>query len=132
MAYDKTFRKRVIEYKDAGHTVKQVNEAFGVDSRRYYSWKKQLEETGSLEYRPPKERRGKINKSELLLTLEEHPDWYLREFAEKFNACLQVVDKMFKKPGVTRKKNIYLFGESAGRVPETDCRNTGRDPGICG
>jgi transposase len=88
MAYDKIFRKRVIEYKDAGHTFKQVNEAFGVDSRRYYSWKKQMEETGSLEYRAPKERRGKIDKSELLLALEEHPDWYLREFAEKFNVCL--------------------------------------------
>jgi transposase len=104
MAYDKIFRKRVIEYKDAGHTFKEVNEAFGVDSKRYYSWKKQLEETDSLEYRPPKERRGKINKSELLLMLEEHPDWYLREFAEQFNVCLQAVDNMFKKLGVTRKK----------------------------
>jgi hypothetical protein len=32
MVYDKIFRKHVIEYKDAGHTFKQVNEAFGVDS----------------------------------------------------------------------------------------------------
>jgi hypothetical protein len=57
----------------------------------------------------------------------------LREFAEKFNVCLQAVDKMFKKLGVTRKRNIYMFGEigeSTGRVPETDCRNTGREPGI--
>jgi transposase len=38
-----------------------VDEAFGVDSKRYYNWKKQLEETGSLEYRPPKERNGKMN-----------------------------------------------------------------------
>jgi hypothetical protein len=43
MAYDKIFRKRVIEYKDAGHTFKEVTGAFGVDSKRYYSWKKQLE-----------------------------------------------------------------------------------------
>ncbi|MDR2096989.1 MAG: helix-turn-helix domain containing protein, partial [Spirochaetaceae bacterium] len=71
MAYDVLFRKRVIEYKDAGHTFKEVNEAFGVDSKRYYSWKKQLEETGSLEYSAPKERRGKIDKSELLRLLEE-------------------------------------------------------------
>jgi hypothetical protein len=38
--------------------------------------------------------------------LEEHPDWYLREFAEKFNVCPQAIDKMFKKPGVTRKKKL--------------------------
>jgi hypothetical protein len=40
MAYDEKFRRRIIEYKDAGHTFKEMNEAFGVDSNRYYSWKK--------------------------------------------------------------------------------------------
>jgi hypothetical protein len=40
MAYDVVFRRRVIEYKNAGHTFKEVNEAFGVDSKRYYSLKK--------------------------------------------------------------------------------------------
>jgi hypothetical protein len=33
-----------------------VDEAFGVDPKRYYILKKQLEETGSLEYKPPGER----------------------------------------------------------------------------
>jgi hypothetical protein len=42
---DKIFRKRVI---DAGHTLKEVNEAFRVDSKRYYTWEKQLEETSPL------------------------------------------------------------------------------------
>jgi transposase len=106
MAYDVVFRKRVIEYKNAGHTFREVYEAFGVDSKRYYNWKKQLEETGSLEYRSPKERRGKIDKEELIRLLREHPDWYLREFAEKCNVCLQAIDKMFKKLGVTRKKKL--------------------------
>jgi hypothetical protein len=40
MAYDVVFRKRVIGYKDAGHTFKEAEEAFRVDSKRYYSWKK--------------------------------------------------------------------------------------------
>jgi ABC-type glycerol-3-phosphate transport system substrate-binding protein len=39
-----------------------LNKAFGVDSKRYYSWKKQLKQTGSLEKRTPQERSGKINK----------------------------------------------------------------------
>jgi transposase len=106
MAYDVIFRKRVIEYKNAGHTFKEMYEAFGVDSKRYYSRKKQLEETGSLEYKPPKERNGKINKKELLRLFEEHPDRYLREFAERFNVYPQAIDKMFKKLGVTRKKKL--------------------------
>jgi transposase len=111
MAYDKKFRRRVIEYKDAGHTFKKVYEAFGVDPKRYYSWKKQLEETGSLEKKPSRERERKINKSELARLAEEHPDWYLREFAERFNVCPQAIDKMLKKLGITRKKNFYVFGK---------------------
>ncbi|MDR1232292.1 MAG: transposase [Spirochaetaceae bacterium] len=113
MAYDKKFRQRVIEYKDAGHTFKEVNEAFGVDSKRYYCWKKQLEETGSLEKKPPKERSRKINKSELVRLAEEHPDWYLREFAEKFNVCPQAIDKMLKKLGITRKKKLLRIRKKA-------------------
>jgi transposase len=89
-----------------------VNEAFGVDSKRYYSWKKQLEQTGSLEYKSPKERCGKINKNELSRLLGEHPDWYLREFAEKLNVCPQAIHKMFKKLGITRKKKLLPIRKS--------------------
>jgi transposase len=113
MAYDTKFRQRVIEYKDAGHTFKEVNEAFGVDSKRYYIWKKQLRETGSLEKKPLKERSGKINKRELVRLAEEHPDWYLREFAEKLNVCFQAVDKMLRKLGITRKKKLLRIRKKA-------------------
>jgi hypothetical protein len=41
--------------------------------RRYYSWKKQLEETGSPGYSPPKERRGKVNSYHQRRRLEWHP-----------------------------------------------------------
>jgi hypothetical protein len=75
MAYDVVFRKHVIEYKNAGYTFKDVNEASGVDPKRYYSSrKKQLEQTGSLESKSPKERNRKINKSEPARLLKEHPD----------------------------------------------------------
>ena len=40
MAYDEKFRRRVIEYKDSGHTFKEMYEAFGADSGRYYCWQK--------------------------------------------------------------------------------------------
>jgi transposase len=82
MAYDEKFRLRLIEYKDSGHTFKEVYEAFGVDSQRYYCWKKQLDETGSVKFHAPKGRDRKIDKAELLRLPDEHPDWYLKEFAE--------------------------------------------------
>ena len=49
MAYDEKYRRRVIEYKDAGHTFKEVYEAFGVGSKSYYQWKKQIENTGGFQ-----------------------------------------------------------------------------------
>jgi transposase len=69
----------------------------------------------------------------LLRLLDEHPDWYLREFAAEFNVCLAAIYKMFKKLGVTRKKNFCLFGkigERAGRVSETNRKNTRKKAGI--
>jgi transposase len=106
MAYDKKFRLRVIKYKDAGHTFKEVYEAFGVYSHRYYAWKKQLVETGSLEYHTAKEHKGKIDKARLIELTREHPDWFLREYAAYFSVCRQAVQKMFVKLGITRKKKL--------------------------
>jgi transposase len=104
MAYDEKFRRRVIEYKEAGHTFKEVYEAFGVDSGRYYSWKKLLAETGSLKFQLPSERSRKISKEELRRLADEHPGWYLKEFAKELNVCFQAVQQMFKKLRITRKK----------------------------
>jgi transposase len=81
-------------------------EAFGVDAGHYCSWKKLLVETGSLKFKLPSERNRKIDKEELMRLVDEHPDWYLKEFAEKLNVCFQAVQQMFKKLGITRKKHF--------------------------
>ena len=94
-----------------------MDEAFGVDSKRYYSWKKQLEQTGSLENKLPKERCGKINKSELIRSLEEHPDRYLREFAEKFDVCPQAIHKMLKNLAL-RVKKTFTYSEKPEKERE--------------
>jgi hypothetical protein len=54
MVYDVIFRKRVIEYKNAGHTFKKVDEAFGVDAKRYYSRKNNLKKPVPLSINRPK------------------------------------------------------------------------------
>jgi hypothetical protein len=128
MTYDKIFRKRVIDYKGAGHTFKQVNEVFGVNSRRYYSWKKPIPLDTSLQ-----RNAGENKQKRTALMLEEYLDWYLREFAEQVNVACRPWTKCLRNL-VSPVKNIYLFeepGESTGRVPEGDCRNTRRETGIC-
>jgi hypothetical protein len=54
-------------------------------------------------------RDRKIDKADLPRLPDEHPDWYLREFAEVFGVWKQSIHKMSVKPGVTCKKNIHLF-----------------------
>jgi transposase len=104
MAYDEKFRQRLIEYKDSGHTFSQVYESFGIRPRSYYTWKADFKEKGKFENRYPKTRKGKIDTERLMELAEKHPDWYLREFAEKLGVCFQAVHKMFKKLGITHKK----------------------------
>ncbi|MDR2448183.1 MAG: transposase [Treponema sp.] len=125
MAYDKKFRLRVIEYKDAGYTFKEVEEAFRVDSKRCCGWKRQLEETASLGGN--KQRRANTFAG-------GRSDWRLREFAEKFDVCPQAVDKMFKKRGVRRKRNFYVFGkvwERKGGALEARRRNARGKASVC-
>ena len=59
MAYDEKFRLRVIKYKDSGHTFKEVYEAFGVDSQRYYCWKNSLMKQGLSSTRRQRNAREK-------------------------------------------------------------------------
>jgi transposase len=75
MAYDKKYRRRVLNNKDEGHTFAEVHEAFGVNSRSYYGWKAEPEEKGKFENRYPKSRPGKINPKKLRELAEKHPDW---------------------------------------------------------
>ena len=118
MAYDKKFRLRVIKYKDAGHTFKEVYEAFGVYSNRYYAWKKQLAQTGSLEYHTAKEHKGKIDKATLIELSREHSGWFLREYAAYFNVREQAERKMFVKLGITRKKKTFTYSQKSAEKRE--------------
>ena len=43
MAYSIDFIERAVAYKQEGHTLKQLQEAFGIPSETYYDWKKKLE-----------------------------------------------------------------------------------------
>jgi transposase len=114
MAYDERFRARAVEYKDGGHTFKQLKEVFGICSATYYEWRKNKEITGF--YTPKNERRTrkrKIDPEELKSAVEEKPDTYLREFAEKFNCSITAVHKRLKQLKITYKKDVHLFLKSS-------------------
>ena len=84
------FKKRAVLYKDAGHTFKQLHEAFGIPNQTYYLWKRNLQ-AGYYQAKGKRERKRKIDKETLIKTIAERPDAYLYELADLFGCSGQAV-----------------------------------------
>jgi len=98
------FRLRAAAYKDEGHTFDELYEALKIPAQTYYNWKRRLE-SGYYEKTIVRTRKRKIAKDELKKAVEQKPDAYLRELAEKFDCSATAVSKALKKLNITRKKS---------------------------
>ena len=110
MAYSIDYIKRAVEYKDEGHTFKELREIFKIPPQTYYNWTERLA-CGEHKQKLPVPRFRKIDKQKLEQMLEDHPDAYLAELAAPFNCSAQAVFYALKKNRITVKKNFYLFGK---------------------
>ncbi len=90
MAHSLDFIKKAVAYKEAGHTFKELKETFGIHSKTYYRWKKNLA-NGYYENKQKSERKRLIDKEALKKAVEENPDAYLKELAELFNCSPQAI-----------------------------------------
>ena len=97
------YRLRAEEYKDEGHTFKELRETFKIPAITYYDWKRK-QESGYYEEEHTFERKGKIDKEALAKAVSEKPDSYLRELAQPFNCTEQAVFYALEKLGITLKK----------------------------
>jgi transposase len=104
MAYSIDYRKAAIEFKQSGHTFKEIKKVFKITSKTYYEWIELLKTTGSLQFRNARVRKGKIELDELKKAVEEKPDGYLREYAKKFGVSTTAIHKRLVKHKITYKK----------------------------
>ena len=104
MAYSKDFVKQAVAYKDAGHTFRQLREAFGIPSETFYLWKEKLENGYYEAPKTRKQRSRKIDKEKLRQAVKENPDMYLYELAEPFGCTPQAVFYMLQSLNITLKK----------------------------
>lgn len=104
MAYEKKFRKRVLEYMDEGHTQQKTAETFGISTATIKRWRNSLATTGSLEIKIRNRNPKKLFPEELNAYVIAHPDAYLSEIAEHFNCTAEAVRLALKKLKITRKK----------------------------
>ena len=104
MAYSEDYRKRVIEYKQEGHTQAEVYEAFKVYPRTVREWEAR-KAAGTLKAEYPKNHKPrKLPLDELARYIDEHPDDFLEEIGEHFNCSGEAVRKALRKLKITRKK----------------------------
>ena len=103
------FIERAVAYRQEGHTLKQLQEAFGIPSETYYDWKGKLESGFEFGAKAKGERKRKIDKKALKRAVETNPDAFLRELAKQFNCSTVAVFYALEKLGITRKKNFHLL-----------------------
>jgi transposase len=102
MAYSRDYKKRTIEYRAEGHTVKETMETFKIGRTAYYEWEREAEE--GFADKPKRTYEKKIDKVKLAKAVEETPDAELAELAVPFNCSVQAIFYALKKMGITLKK----------------------------
>ena len=114
MAYSIDFIKRVVAYKQEGHTFAQLREAFDIPSATYYDWEAKLN-NGHFDITIKRERRRKIDKEALKQAVAEKPDAFLKEYAEQFNCTPTAVYYALEKLNITRKKRLLPILKNPSR-----------------
>jgi transposase len=104
MAYSIDFIKRAVAYKQEGHTLKQLQEAFGIPAETYYDWKNKLENGFEFGVKAKNERNRKIDKEALKQAVADKPDAFLWEYAEQFNCSPVAIFNALEKLNITLKK----------------------------
>ena len=104
MAYSIDFIKKAVDFKQNGHSFKQLREAFGIPPETYYQWKNNLQ-SGYYEIeKGVQERKRKIDRERLKKAVADKPDAYLYELAELFDCSPQAIFYMLQKMNITLKK----------------------------
>ena len=104
MSYSEDYRKRVVEYRKEGHTLKETHEIFKVAIVTIRTWEKMLKEEGTLAKKPLKRSFRKIDPEKLKDYIAAHPDAYLREIAVEFKCCETALTYALRRLKITRKK----------------------------
>ena len=103
MYRDKQLRELAVKYRET-HTEKETCEAFEISASALKSWRKRHKEGGSLENKALNRKEKKINPEKLRQDVQEHPDNFNGERAQRFNCSAEAVRLALKKHGITKKR----------------------------
>jgi transposase len=87
--YSEDLRIRVVRRVEAGHSVREVAETFGVSVSSVVKWSQRKRQTGSVAAKPMGSRQARLLAAQrdwMLARLAEKPDVTLRELVSELNA----------------------------------------------
>lgn len=103
MAYSLDFRRRVMELKATrGLSFQQTSDIFDVSMRSLFRWSERLE--------PCTTRAAyvqKLDPAALARDVEDYPDSYRKERADRLDVSVSAIGVGLKKLGITRKKKPH-------------------------
>ena len=107
MSYSKDAREMVLSYLSQGHTYEEARRELGVGVTTIKTWKRLLNETGSLETRRKQRRSSKYPCQELNAYIKAHPDATLEEIATHFGGSISGAHDALARNGITYKKKSH-------------------------
>jgi putative transposase len=105
-AYSLDLRERVFKFLEKNNDKNEASNLFGVSPRTIQRWVERKKKTGSFKPLQKKIAYRKIDYDLLSKYVEDNPDKFLFEIAEKFSVTLQAVFYALKNLKITRKKKL--------------------------
>jgi transposase len=114
MAYSQDYRERVLEFISEGNSQKEAIRVFKISKSTIQEWQKLKEQTGSLKKKELDRKARKYHPDKLNEILNETPDAYLYEIAEKFEkGTISGVNSALKRYKITLKKKLKSIPKEA-------------------
>ena len=99
MAYSQDYRQLALQKLDEGYSIRETAEYFEISTRTLQTWKKS----------PERKRRVfkplKIDTELLLKDIEDYPDAYQYERAQRLKCSTSGICTALKRLGITQKKD---------------------------
>ncbi|WP_063656581.1 IS630 transposase-related protein [Candidatus Arsenophonus triatominarum] len=119
MSYTIDFRRKVISVRKAeGLTIRETAKQFRIGKASLVRWLKRPEPKNSTP------RKRKLDKNALAKDVEQYPDAYQKERAERFGVCKKAIWQSLKKLGLTYKKNSIPSKNQRKRQAGTSAKKT--------
>jgi transposase len=104
MSYSKDFKLSAVTFRTKGHSLAEVEEAYGIGRQTLGVWQKAANNGTLGEKKIQIRKPRKINLEELKKVVEERPDLYLPELAKMFECSTTAVQKRLDNLNITLKK----------------------------